>query len=238
MKKLGAKEICMGIVVAGIALCLVIYILVFRKYQDETDILKSSNQQLEIEVNDLKQYYDNIPVYRKNIEDMKTLIADVTKDYPGDAREEDTIMMAVSMQQNAVVNFSSINIAGQKAIHTIPQDVVKGLNDETLQSKIEFRQRQATYNCTTNYSELKNVIARVYDDKYRVAINSVSFTKNAEEDNNITGVIAVSYYSLDGMNKEYVKSEMADYMAGLPDMFRATVNEDGESILFGEVEEN
>lgn len=232
MKKFGAKEICMGIVAAGVALCLVIYILVFRKYQDETDLLKASNRTLEAEVNDLKQYYDNIPVYRKNIEEMRALIDKVTADYPGDAREEDAIMMAVSMQQNAVVNFQSINIAGQKAIHSIPADVVKGLNDEKLQSPIVFNQRQATYNCQTNYGELKRVIERVYDDKYRIAINSVSLSKDADEDNNISGVITVSYYSLDGMDKEYVKPDMPTYAAGLYDVFRATVNEDGENLLY------
>ncbi|MBR1700957.1 MAG: hypothetical protein IJ716_03290 [Lachnospiraceae bacterium] len=231
MKKLSAKEICMAIAVAGVALCLVIYMLVFRKYQEETDTLKASNRELEAQVNDLKQYYDNIPLYRKSIEEMKALVAEVTADYPGDAREEDTIMMAVRMQQNAIVNFEQINISGQTTIHSIPQDVVKGLNDETLQTNIEFKQRQAAYSCQTNYSELKKIISYIYDDKYRIAINSVSFAKDKEEDNNISGVIDISYYSLAGMNKEYVKPEMKDYYPGLADVFHATVDEDGNRIV-------
>lgn len=226
--KLGAKEICAAVVVAGIALCLVIYILVFNKYKEETDILKSSNAQLQVQVDDLKQYYDNMELYRKSIATMKEVIAQVTADYPGNALEEDTIMMAVNMQNTAPVNIESINISPQNIIHSIPADVVKGLNDETLQSDINFQRRSATYNIETNYFNFKDIVGRIYDDKYRIAINSVSFSKEADENNYISGVIDISYYSLDGMNKEYKKPDMTEYMAGVEDFFHATVEEEEE----------
>lgn len=228
MKKLSAKEICMAIVVAGVALCFVIYLLVFNKYKEETEALKASNATLEAQVNDLKQYYDNMEFYRKNIAQMKELVAQVTEDYPGDAREEDTIMMAASMQDTTLVNINSINISPQNVIHSIPADVVKGLNDETLQSDIVFQRRNATYSVETNYFHFKDIVSRIYDDKYRIAINSVSFSKESDENNFITGIIDISYYSLDGMNKEYVKPDMTQYASGLVDFFHATVEEEEE----------
>ena len=183
-------------------------------------------------MNDLKQYYDNIPVYRKNITQMKETVQDITADYPGDAREEDAIMMAVNMQGVTLVNFDKIAINAQEIIHSIPKDVVKGLNDETLQTDINFRQRKASYSCQTDYTGLKELVGEVYDDAYRVGVNSISFKNDGEETNFIKGTIDVTYYSLTGMNKEYKEPDMPEYVSGVMDLFPATVV-DGESIIVG-----
>jgi len=232
MKKFGAKQICLGVIAVGVLLCFVVYLTVYMKYTEETEALEASNAQLEMEVNDLKQYYDNMELYKKNIAQMKETIAQVTADYPGDAREEDVIMMAVNMHGVTLVNFEKINIDGNKVIHSIPKDVVKGLNDETLQTDINFRQRQASYSCLTDYTGLKELIAEVFRDEYRVGINSIAF-KNEDEDNNfIKGTIDISYYNLTGMNKEYTKPAMPTYEAGTMDLFPATIV-DGERVIFG-----
>ena len=233
MKKFEAKQICLGVVAVGVVLCFVVYLLVFQKYSEETEALEASNAELQIQVNDMKQYYDNIPTYRQDISEMQELVSKLTEDYPGDAREEDVIMMAVHMQESTIVNFDKINIDDPEVIHSIPKDVVQGLNDETLQTDIQFKNRLATYSCETDYSGLKQLVEQVYDKNYRIAVNSVAFKNDDEETNTISGTISVSYYSIAGMNKEYKIPDMPEYAAGLSDLFPATII-DGERIIIGE----
>ena len=228
MKKPGAKEICGAVAAVGIVACFLVYILVFNKYNEMTEALEASNKTLAAEVEDLKQYYDNMEMYQQSINEMKATIAEVTKDYPGDAREEDTIVMAVNMQETAPVNFDNVNIASTEVLHSVPEDTVKALGEEDLNSQIDFRGRQATYSYTTNYYNLKSIVGLVYDDEYRVGINSISASKNSDEDNVITGTIDITYYSLTGMNKEYKKPDMPEYMSGLADLFGIKVTEEEE----------
>lgn len=226
MKKVGPKEICGAVTALGLLACLLIYLFVYNDYTEKTDALKASNRQLQVEVDNLKQYYDKIPFYNASMAEMKATIEEITADYPGDAKEEDVIMMAVKMQEVALINVDKINIAAAKAIHTVPEDVVKGLKDENLTTAIDFNARQATYDCLTDYGNFKAAVEKVYDDKYRIGINSVSFKKDNEDNNFIKGTIDITYYSLAGMNKEYVKPDMADYLSGTMDLFPAHIERD------------
>ncbi len=230
MKKLTAKEICGGVIAAGIAICLLVYMFVFTKYRDETDVLKASNADLQNQVNDLKIYYDNMPMYQQNIKAMRELVDEITADYPGDAREEDVIMKAVDMQSVAAFNLERINIGSNNVIHSIPESKVKELRDENLTKKIDFKSRKASYSCETDYANFKSIVQEVYDDQYRVGINSVSFSKSGDEDNLITGTIDISYYNLDGMNKEYKKPEMPEYLAGVADFFASKIDDEDEVV--------
>ncbi|MBR1855393.1 MAG: hypothetical protein IJ794_20000 [Lachnospiraceae bacterium] len=220
-KKFGAKEVCGAVAVIGVLVCLLVYILVFNKYNELTEELTSQNNALEAQVNDMKVYYDKIPYYKENIETMKATIEQVTADYPGDAREEDVIMMAVRMQREALINFDKIGIESTKTIYSVPEDIVKGLNDDNLKTQIDFNAKHATYGCDTDYSNFKTAVSTVYDDAYRVGINTVSFKKSADDNNFIEGTIDITYYTLAGMNKEYTKPDMAEYISGVTDLFPA-----------------
>ena len=219
MKKIDKKQVFMVIVLVGVVACLLIYMLVFTKYRDLTDELKTSNTTLRTEVEDMKQYYDNIEIYRSEKSKMLDEIPQITADYPGDAREEDAIMMAVDMQSVGIMNYDRINIAEAESIHTVPIEIVEGAAVEGLEEEIEFMLRQATYTNTTTYSSFKNAIAKVYASPYRIGVNAVAFRKAADTDNSITGTIDISYYSLRGMGKEYNLPEMPSYAVGATDLF-------------------
>lgn len=238
MKKLGPKEICGAVAAIGVIACLLVYMLVFNKYTEMTDELKSSNKLLQIQVDDMKQYYDHMEEYKKSISDWKAVIEQVTADYPGDAREEDVIMMAVNMQGDAVVNFEKINIAATEPVYTVPEEMVKDLKDENLTTNIVFNAKESSYACNTDYANFKDAVKVVYDDKYRVGINSVSFKRDKDDNNIIKGDIDITYYSLQGMNKDYVKPDMPSYISGAlgMDLF-PPITVDGEQAYFTTVVE-
>lgn len=225
MKKITSKEICIGVSAVGVVICLIIYLMVFTKYNDMTDALKKSNATLKTQVDDMKQYYDNMEIYRRDTAEMTVAIDEMTADYPGDAREEDVLMMAVDMQNAATINYDKINIDTSEVIYTVPQEVVSAVNSESWKEPIEFVAKQATYSNETDYLNLKNAVAKVYESPYRIGVNAVSFKKDSDDSNIIKGTIDITYYSLLGMGKEYKAPDMPEYLGGTTELFGVMVTE-------------
>lgn len=219
MKKLTSKEICYGVIAAVACACLLVYMFVVKNYNEKTDVLKASNAELRQKVEDMKQYYDNMEFYKSEKTRMTGEVNTLTADYPGNAREEDTIMMAVDLNNTAIVNFDDITIGKNDAIHTIPQETVAAAGIDGLDSAIVFRQRQATYGNTTDYLNLKTMINRIYESPYRIGVNSIAYAKASDSNNLIEGTIDITYYNLEGMNKEYKKPDMSEYLSGSEELF-------------------
>ncbi len=229
--KITNKQVFMLVLAIGALVCLMVYMLVFTKYNDQTTALKNSNAQLQTQVNEMKEYYDNMEVYRTSAAEMTAGIEEVTSDYPSDAREEDVIMMAVAMQNRVIINFDAINVEESKVLHEIPEEVVKGAVVEGMDSAIQFVERQATYSNTTTYSNLKDAIATVYDSPYRIGVNAVAYRKSSDSNNFIEGTIDITYYSVKGMGKEYTVPEMPTYFGGASDLFgRLTFKQTEEDV--------
>lgn len=234
MKKITNKQVFTVVLLIGVLVCVAVYMGVFTSYQAKTDALKSSNAQLQTQVNDMEQYYNNMGTYRANKAKMETEIAESTKDYPGDAREEDVIMMAVDMNATSVINFDKINVDESEVLHSVPLETVTGSGIEGLEEPIDFVAKKATYSNQTTYSNMKMVVQKVYESPYRVGINAISYRKEADDNNFITGTIDITYYSLRGMGKEYKAPEMPTYFGGdegndlFGKMHYGTDEEDGE----------
>lgn len=214
MKKITNKQVFTAVLLIGLLICLLVYVMVFTKYNDKTTALEKSNAELQTQVTDMEQYYNNIPTYRANTAQMADAVTQLTEDYPADAREEDVIMMAVGMNTVSVINFDKINVEASEVIYSIPAETVKNSGIEGLEEQIEFAEKKATYSNQTTYSNLKTAVEKIYESPYRVGVNAISYRKDSDDNNYITGTIDITYYSLKGMGKEYEAPEMPTYFGG------------------------
>lgn len=226
MKKITNQQVFLVVIVAGILLCLIVYLNVFKTYNEKTNALKTSNATLEQEVNELKPYYDNREVYRADAKKMLEEIDERTAEYPGNVLEEDALMMAVDIQSVATVNYTEIAIGALTEFHGIPEDVVKQSGSEQYKEAISFKARNVTYSNDTDYTNLKNTIARIYESSYKVAVNSVIYKKKSTDDRVIEGTFDIAYYCIDGMGKDYVAPAMPEYPDGVSDLFGPLKTED------------
>lgn len=230
MKNVTKQQVFSVVLLIGVVVCLLIYMLVFTKYNDATAALKTSNAALKTEVDSMKEYYDNMEVYRTKVKEMVADIEERTEDYPGDAKEEDVIMMARDMSAVALMNFDKINVESPKVLLNIPEETVKGANIEGLDQSIDFVERKATYSNQTTYGNLKSAVEKVYDSPYRIGISSIAYRKESETNNFVQGTIDVCFYSINGMGKEYTAPEMPVYFGGATDLFGALpYSSDGEA---------
>lgn len=227
MKNITNKQVFAVVVVLVIGVCAVVYSMVFSDYKTKTEALKSSNDSLEAEVKELEQYYVNKETYKAKQKQMLEDIEVRTADYPGDAKEEDVIMMAVDMNATAIINFESIGIGASKDIHSIASGVVTAAGTEDYKEQIDFVEKKATYSNTTDYGNLKACVEKIYASPYRVGIDAISYRKVSEGNLQIEGTIDIAYYSIKGMNKDYVLPYMPEYMDGIGELFGVINKETG-----------
>ncbi|MCM1100887.1 MAG: hypothetical protein NC079_01230 [Clostridium sp.] len=222
IKKLTSKHVFMIVLAVGVLALLLVYLNVFVAYNDKTEELKKSNAELQKQVDDMKVYYDMIGTYQKGSADMAAAMDELLEDYPADAKEEDAIMMAVNMQNVALLNYESIAIGSQESLLAIPKDMVTAANVEGMENPIDFKSRTVNYNNTTTYAHMKMAVEEVYASPYRIGIDSISYKRKAaigEPWDIIEGNIVISYYSLDGLGREYVAPTMPTYAPGNPQLF-------------------
>lgn len=220
--KLTSKHVFLIVLVVGALALLLVYFNVFTAYNDKTEALKKSNAELQKQVDDMKQYFDQMGVYSKQSAEMTEAMDELLKDYPGDAREEDAIMTAVAMNNVAIINFDKIAINAPEVILSIPADTVKAAAVENLEGQIDFVERKTAYKNITDYGNLKLAVEQVYKSPYRIGIGEVNYKRKAglgDPTDLVEGNITISYYSVDGLGREYVAPNMPTYPAGVTQLF-------------------
>ena len=107
---LNNQKVFLYVVLAALLAFLAFYMLVYKKYEEKTNLLHSQNATLRTKVNELKEVYDNMDGYKEQIAAMTEEIDVVLNDFPADAREEDALVIAVDTLKRAYVEYSTINI--------------------------------------------------------------------------------------------------------------------------------
>ena len=229
MKKITKKNIFVGVTVLMVALCLLAYVMVYSKYTEMTDKLVASNKDLQEQVDEMKGYYENMDQYKLDTEKMVGDIEDLTMAYSSQANEEDFIMAGVQMQMESIINFEQVNIDTEELIHSIPVETVTAAGIDKYQEPIDFYMRKASYENLTDYANLKDALQVVFDIPYRVGIDNITYSRDNEANNFIAGAIDITYYTVQGMGKEYEYPKMDGYFAGVQDLFGKMHTEEGES---------
>lgn len=213
------NRVMMGyIALVGALLLLILYVFVYMKYTQLTEELEASNKQLEKKVAVLKEYYDNMPTYEKEIGEMKEGMEEIFAEYPADAREEDVLMVAVEVQEETEISYSNINISKPAEVLAITQQLVTAAQIEELTMPITFHNREATYVVETDYHNIKDCVQLIYDRDNRIAVHNIALSKDTGSEV-LKGNVDVSFYSIEGTGKEYVLPDIEEYISGTEDIF-------------------
>lgn len=226
MKGINQKTF-LGVLILGVVVLLLVYFMVFQKYNDKTESLKAENTTLRGEVQIAKKYYDEMETNQRRIDEIRSYLNEMLDEYPADAREEDAIMMGVDMEAMCGEDFQykEINIAESEVLYTIPEEEVVTAGIEELTNTIEFVERNVTYSGKLDYSDLKKCIQQIYSNPNRIGIYNVAIAKQetATDDgvsSHLEGNIDVSFYSVTGTNKTYVAPDIAEYEDGTSNPFK------------------
>lgn len=218
MKKLSSKKVMTYVLLVGVLVLLAVYYFVYMSYNEQAETIENSNRTLQERVDVLKEYYDNMETYKAEIAIMQEQVNWMLEEFPADVREEDVIVMALETEENALVDYTNINIGGKEALKTIPASTVLTAGMENLTQDLIFVERVGTYVNTTNYQELKKCVETINAGADHLSISNVVYSRN-EETGMLAGTIEVTFYSVLGTGKEYVPCDLMEYESGLAELF-------------------
>lgn len=228
MKKLSAKQVMTYVLLIGLLVLLAVYYFVYISYNDQAEAIENSNRTLQERVDVLEEYYNNMETYQAEITVMQNQVNALLDEFPADVKEEDVIVMALDTEENAVIDYTNINIGEREALKTIDAAMVLTAGMENLTQDLIFVERVGTYINTTNYQELKKCVETINGSEGRLSINNIVYTRN-EDTGLLAGTIEVTYYSVLGTGKAYVPQDLAEYESGLAELFGIVTVEEEEA---------
>lgn len=223
-RELFNKKVMTYIALIGTVVLVMVYVLVYMKFTTLTEALEATNNNMQRDVDILKEYYEHMDEYQQDIMAMREEIDEILSAYPADAREEDVLMLAVNMQEENVVNFSNINMEQPALVVAVPQNIVEAAAVDNLNSEIDFMEKKSTYVMETDYSNLKGLVETIYASDNRIAINNIALTMD-DGGKILSGNIDVSFYSAAGTGKEYEAPDIEEYISGVSDLFSKKDNQ-------------
>lgn len=224
---LNNKKIFLYVVLVGLLGFLAFYMLVYQKMEEKTRTLNAQNGTLRAHVQELKEVYDKMDAYKTSIEVMDFGIKTILSQYPADVKEDDALVLAVDMLNNAYLVFDNINISNKEVVGEISEETIAKADIDAYSEPIKVQKRTVAYVNSTDYINLKTLIGVILNRKGIRSITNISYTKEKNEiDEFLTGTIEVVDFVAEGTGAEYVSPMTKEYEAGLYDLFGIVKNPD------------
>ena len=212
------QQIMLYVVAVGALILILVYVFVFQKLQEQAETINASNKVLRQRVDELKQYYDYRDEYLALTEEMRVEVGELLVPYPADSREEDSIMLAVQMQESYPIEYTTINIATAETVKLISYETVSAVGLEEYPNPIVFSERDSSYVNEVSYEGLKEVVQTILASDNRIGIKNISYTKNPDN-GRLSGSVDLTFYSVQGTTKEYTVPDIAAYLMGTDNIF-------------------
>lgn len=212
------KQTFYSICLLGFVVLVGFYYLVFQNYQKKTRQLEESNKILEANVESWRTYHQNQPKYQSANEEMQAAIEEAIAVYPCDVKEEDILMLAVDLQESCGVSISNINLSEEQSVYSIDASTVLGTQLEGLEDTIECKKKRVSFVLSGNYTQIKDAIARIYQQKNKVSIENITLSKSGS-DGQLVGNMDLCMYVMTGTGKEYQTPDIAPYTQGTLNIF-------------------
>lgn len=219
-----------AVLAIGVLGCIIVYMYIYQPYQKKTETLKASNATLSQRVEQLKNFYSQMAENENKIQEMTADINKRLKDFPADVKEEDILYLALrTWDEGILVGYSNIVVGARENFALIPAEVVQPAGVEGLTGEISFIKRNVTYTNITTYDQMKELIKAINANPEQLTIMSVVYTTASGTEESelglLEGSIDVTFYAMQGTEKEYVPREFAEFPTGLENLFGITKTE-------------
>ncbi len=199
------KGLLLGLL--GFLVAVAAYVLVFNP-------MKLSNEQLKIELDNLKEREANLVELEKNMDHYKQEIVTLTNqkdeliaEFPAEVKPENEIMYAVELEDTLEVEFSALN-------YGTPVEIAAAESNAGLVAYCT--PLSANYQAT--YQGLKSVITYTNAEENRMVVDTVTASYDGTT-GNLIGNMTFNMYTLEGTDKMYEKPYVPAMPHGIENIF-------------------
>lgn len=233
--KIKKSDITILVAFLFFAVALGSYFFCANKLTPETDAIKAENDTLRGEVAYLQDLMDHKDEYIKETDDMKAEIIEIEAQFPGEIRAEDQIMYANELELKHAIVVDSVGIGEAETIAATeaapvaePQLDEEGNPIEGTEvaeaaptASISLIRNLSTLSFKSTYKSIKDIIMMINEDlQMKKSIENVNIAYDSST-GNLAGSIAVSMYSLGGIDKQYTGPSLNGVRQGTTNPFNS-----------------
>ncbi len=152
------KQLPLVLGLLAVVAAVLVYLFVYRDYQEKTAGIQAANGKLQQQVDDLSSKAGSRQQYEDAIAEMDAGIRKVYEFFPPALQEEDSVMEALRLEALAPMRVSSLDFQDPITIYTVGSGgegtpAPAPVEDETVETTIEQDVAAAEAGETTNYGE-------------------------------------------------------------------------------------
>jgi len=220
--KIGTKELGIIAFAGGLLALVLVVMLVYMPYKEQTEMLQSEIQTLEARKTELQGYKRDMERYD---EENKLMIEDInyiTDQFPADSLEEDAILFASTLEgRNSNTFIGSMGMEDPELVYAIEPTSVY-LSDDDKEADIHrsfnlYRQK-VTMAYNFSYLGMKQFVTDIVGDNRSRTIEALTlrFDPNSGF---LEGEAELNLYTLEGTDDTYTKQEIFGIPTGTNDIF-------------------
>jgi hypothetical protein len=226
------KDIKLLLYVAGIAVAVLVYFLIFQSTMEKVDALEIENSSLTAQYQQLQILDANKEQYQRDTKQANTDISAYLSHFPVYMQEEDSIMYAVDLENMTDISINNINFSQEEQLYaaTLPasSSAVKVSEDTTDDVSIYLYNMNSLYSFTCTYDGFKEALASIQQDSDIKNVDSLSLAYDSDS-GLLVGTMSVNMYFVDGRGIAYEEPYIPSMSIGVNNIFGATSSMDSEA---------
>ncbi len=263
--KLKERDKNIIIILIGLAIPLLVYFLVFTKWNKQREIIEAENATLSQEVARLQELMNNKEFYIAETDRMNQEMEEIKAQFPSELHPEDEIYYAYKTETKYDVLATAIDMPYAEMVSVaqpvveapeqpeVVDDGIETVEGETVDAEnesaapvtsaaatIALYKAPITFNFTITYTAAKDWIKELLEDRENKKSISNLNLNYEEQTGNIRGSMVVNMFSLTGTDRTYEAPNIPGIGVGTDNLFKSseTLNVGRENNTFDANAEN
>lgn len=213
------KDVKLLIILAGLAVLLLSYVLVYRTYTEKRDAAESEIATLQPELDQLREYEANRPEYEEKTREAKQEISKVLAKLPAEVNPEDEILYTTDLERKLDIDANTIGFSDPAVLNQFSGVTPDNIDDSTAMVDMTSYTKQTTLDVEMDYTKMKNLLNEVYNNSvYLTGVNSIAVTYNAAT-SGLDGTVVLDRYYINYDGQPPYETSLPATTYGAPNPF-------------------
>lgn len=215
--KVSKRDQSMLLILLGLVVVLVAYFGIYTNFMGKANAAVSENDKLQSRLQELQDFYNNIPSYEDEIEKISENVEKKISEFPSDVRSEDLIVYGNELQNKLGVSVSNMSFSQPELVSqfSIPED--DGNGGTTL---VPYAALSTNMNISADmtYSQMLKFIDYIYKKSTHTTLDSISVSYDGET-GGLTGSAILTKYFMSDSKYEYKPTKLPKFEQGTKNPF-------------------
>lgn len=205
------------LIVLGLVVVLAAYFGVYKNFSAKADAASAEDESLQPRLQQLEDYYSNLPVYQSGIEEISDAVSKEIDGFPSDVRSEDMIVYGDELEKKLGVTIDSMNFTTPELVSqfSVPTKDDAG---NTVLVPYAALSTQMDVSVKMSYDQMLNFIEYIYKKSTHTTLDNISVNYDSSTGVLIGSASMVKYFMSDS-DYEYEATKLPKTEQGVSNPF-------------------